>query len=88
MTLRALPVSHQAGPKAARHRSGSDFKLLDRVPAFLNTFGHIFCRCTRDVIDHSGPERARTDLGMIGRTETFYQVVPGDGDDLVADAKP
>jgi cell division protein FtsB len=33
-------------------------------------------------------ERARTDLGMIGRTETFYQVVPGDGDDLVADAKP
>lgn len=23
-------------------------------------------------------ERARTDLGMIGRTETFYQVVPAD----------
>ena len=22
-------------------------------------------------------ERARTDLGMIGKTETFYQVVPG-----------
>lgn len=27
-------------------------------------------------------ERARTDLGMIGRSETFYQVVP------VADATP
>ncbi len=26
-------------------------------------------------------ERARTDLGMIGRQETFYQVVPG-GDSI------
>ena len=25
-------------------------------------------------------ERARTDLGMIGKGETFYQVVPGDED--------
>jgi cell division protein FtsB len=25
-------------------------------------------------------ERARSDLGMIGRNETFYQVVPGPGD--------
>ena len=32
-------------------------------------------------------ERARTDLGMIGKTETFYQVVPASGDRLVADAK-
>lgn len=32
-------------------------------------------------------ERARTDLGMIGRSETFYQVVPAGGDRLVADAK-
>lgn len=32
-------------------------------------------------------ERARTDLGMIGKTETFYQVVPARGDRLVADAK-
>ncbi len=32
-------------------------------------------------------ERARTDLGMIGRSETFYQVVPASGDKLVADAK-
>lgn len=31
-------------------------------------------------------ERARTDLGMIGKSETFYQVVPGSGDRLVADA--
>jgi cell division protein FtsB len=31
-------------------------------------------------------ERARTDLGMIGRSETFYQVVPARGDKLVADA--
>ncbi len=31
-------------------------------------------------------ERARTDLGMIGRTETFFQVVPAGGDRLVADA--
>ena len=30
-------------------------------------------------------ERARTDLGMIGRSETFYQVVPSGGDKLVAD---
>ena len=30
-------------------------------------------------------ERARTDLGMIGRSETFYQVVPSGGDRLVAD---
>lgn len=33
-------------------------------------------------------ERARTDLGMIGRTETFFQVVPAGGDKLVANARP
>ena len=32
-------------------------------------------------------ERARTDLGMIGRTETFFQVVPAGGDKLVANAR-
>ncbi|MDH3441337.1 MAG: septum formation initiator family protein [Gammaproteobacteria bacterium] len=32
-------------------------------------------------------ERARTDLGMIGRTETFFQVVPASGDKLVANAR-
>lgn len=32
-------------------------------------------------------ERARTDLGMIGRSETFFQVLPASGDRLVADAK-
>lgn len=32
-------------------------------------------------------ERARTDLGLIGKSETFYQVVPAGGDKLVADAK-
>ena len=32
-------------------------------------------------------ERARTDLGMIGRSETFFQVVPATGDNLVADAE-
>jgi len=31
-------------------------------------------------------ERARTDLGMIGRSETFYQVVPARGDRMLADA--
>ena len=31
-------------------------------------------------------ERARTDLGMIGKTETFYQVVPADGSRIVANA--
>ena len=31
-------------------------------------------------------ERARTDLGMIGKSETFYQVVPASGARLVADA--
>jgi cell division protein FtsB len=31
-------------------------------------------------------ERARTDLGMIGRNETFYQVVPSTGTRLVAEA--
>ena len=31
-------------------------------------------------------ERARTDLGMIGKSETFYQVVPADGDRMIADA--
>jgi cell division protein FtsB len=31
-------------------------------------------------------ERARTDLGMIGRNETFYQVIPASGDRMVADA--
>ena len=33
-------------------------------------------------------ERARTDLGMIGKSETFYQVIPAGGARLVADAKP
>jgi cell division protein FtsB len=33
-------------------------------------------------------ERARADLGMIGQTETFYQVVPARGDRLIADATP
>jgi cell division protein FtsB len=32
-------------------------------------------------------ERARTDLGMIGKAETFYQVVPASGDRLVTDAR-
>lgn len=32
-------------------------------------------------------ERARTDLGMIGRSETFFQVVPANGGGLVANAK-
>ena len=32
-------------------------------------------------------ERARTDLGMIGRSETFYQVVPAGGDKLIAHAQ-
>ncbi|MDA0679340.1 MAG: septum formation initiator family protein [Proteobacteria bacterium] len=31
-------------------------------------------------------ERARTDLGMIGRSETFYQVVPAGRDRLLAHA--
>ena len=31
-------------------------------------------------------ERARTDLGMIGRNETFFQVVPASGDRVLADA--
>jgi cell division protein FtsB len=31
-------------------------------------------------------ERARTDLGMIGRNETFYQVIPASGDRMVANA--
>lgn len=32
-------------------------------------------------------ERARTDLGMIGRTETFFRVVPASADKLLADAQ-
>ena len=32
-------------------------------------------------------ERARTDLGMIGESETFFQVLPAGGDRLVADAQ-
>ena len=32
-------------------------------------------------------ERARTDLGMIGQSETFFQVLPASGDRLVADAQ-
>jgi cell division protein FtsB len=31
-------------------------------------------------------ERARTDLGMIGRSETFYQVIPARGEQQFADA--
>jgi len=31
-------------------------------------------------------ERARTDLGMIGKSETFYQVIPAGGSKMVADA--
>ena len=31
-------------------------------------------------------ERARTDLGMIGKTETFYQVIPADDSRIVANA--
>lgn len=31
-------------------------------------------------------ERARTDLGMIGKNETFYQVIPADGPRIVANA--
>lgn len=30
-------------------------------------------------------ERARTDLGMIGKTETFYQVIPAGDSRIVAD---
>jgi cell division protein FtsB len=31
-------------------------------------------------------ERARTDLGMIGRNETFFQVIPSGGNAMLADA--
>ncbi len=31
-------------------------------------------------------ERARTDLGMIGKNETFYQVIPAGGSQIVANA--
>lgn len=31
-------------------------------------------------------ERARTDLGMMGKTETFYQVIPADDSEIVANA--
>ena len=31
-------------------------------------------------------ERARTDLGMIGKTETFYQVIPAGDSSMVANA--
>ena len=31
-------------------------------------------------------ERARTDLGMIGKNETFYQVIPAGGSRIVANA--
>jgi cell division protein FtsB len=31
-------------------------------------------------------ERARTDLGMIGKNEIFYQVIPADGAKIVANA--
>ena len=31
-------------------------------------------------------ERARTDLGMIGKSETFFQVIPADGSKIVANA--
>ena len=31
-------------------------------------------------------ERARTDLGMIGKNETFFQVIPADGRKIVANA--
>ena len=31
-------------------------------------------------------ERARTDLGMIGQSETFYQVIPARGEQQYADA--
>jgi len=33
-------------------------------------------------------ERARTDLGMIGKSETFFQVVPASGERLVAETRP
>ena len=33
-------------------------------------------------------ERARTDLGLIGESETFFQVVPPRGSKLLADAGP
>ena len=32
-------------------------------------------------------ERARTDLGMIGKSETFFQVVPARGERVVADVR-
>jgi len=37
--------------------------------------------------NEAAEERARTDLGMIGKSETFYQVIPSRGDKMVADAQ-
>jgi cell division protein FtsB len=34
--------------------------------------------------NEAAEERARTDLGMIGKNETFYQVIPASGDKMVA----
>ena len=36
--------------------------------------------------NEAAEERARTDLGMIGKNETFYQVIPASGDKMAATA--
>ncbi|MGI9232543.1 MAG: septum formation initiator family protein [Woeseiaceae bacterium] len=67
MNLRAAVAEQRALNETLRHRNGA----LDAEVINLKQ--------GRDAAE----ERARTDLGMIGQRETFYQVVPvasGDSD--------
>mgnify|MGYP001823654674 FL=1 len=92
LVLMALAMQSQLWLSDAGIRKASDLRRAVATQASQNeSLRHRNRALEAEVLNlkngrAAAEERARTDLGMIGRSETFYQVVPARGDKLVADA--
>ena len=75
---------------AATHELEESVRLQHKENELLRERNQAF---EAEVIDlkngqKAAEERARNDLGLIGKTETFYHVVPVLGDRMIADMGP
>jgi cell division protein FtsB len=94
LAVAALAMQGQLWLSEAGFRKTSDLRRAVQSQALQNeSLRHRNRALEAEVLNlkngrAAAEERARTDLGMIGQSETFYQVVPPKGDELVADAAP
>ena len=94
LVVAALAMHGQLWLSDAGFRKTSDLRRAVQAQALQNeSLRHRNRALEAEVLNlkngrAAAEERARTDLGMIGQSETFYQVVPSRGDELVADASP